>query len=324
MLVVVSDAALPDESSAPQSLRCHWVAPQTLEIRDGARVPNYAYRVNDTPSIPMPSSTATYQWNPTFSIDSGGHVHGNSKAVSSIITVSDNVCAPADTAVIVYSDGFVPQREFTIGIGASRVADELDPGSTDWRTYAASASLESPFGVRGALLALDARSIDYLHPANLSVGAACPIAGDPGCVVSSSGSQRYRTGFTVRDTTFELRAGASLLPHGPAIDVGYLYGLSNSGRPNLGGVGFGFEVPPNLDQMFAAYGSVSYYPTLAGSGVAYSALRYRAGFTLSAFSGLHWLNYLDVAFLGDRRIATGSTPSTAQLQAVTVSLGRRF
>jgi hypothetical protein len=212
----------------------------------------------------------------------------------------------------------------TLGYGGSRVADSLDPGSNDWRAYALNSEIESPFGLRGALLALDARSITYGHPAQSSIIVPCPAGSDSGCITQNNGAQTYRTGFNVRDISYEARLGMTLLERGPVLDVGYTTSTTNSGRPAVGGVGFGLEVPPNLDLLAAGYGSIMYYPTFFGTGYHYVDLRYRVGVTLSPYGALHQRNFIDIAFLGDRRIAQPGTAATAQLQEIIVAIGRRF
>lgn len=319
----VATARADGDSSSNAS--CHWEAPATLEVRDGSVVPTFAYPRWDsgTPSTTLP--TAVLNWNPVFPIDARGRIHGNSLGyVSSIVTVTGGPCTQAMTEVLVYSDGFQPQRSLSVGYGGSKVADEYDPGSVDWQTFVANAELESAFGLRSALLAVDARSFGYAHPANSALPLACPVTDDPGCVTTLAGSQTYRTGFRVRDDSIETRFGWELLTRGPTIDAAYTADWSNGGRGMLSGFGIGLEVPPNLNDFLSAYGAVTYYPTLSGGGAHYTDLRARIGATVSLYGWLSWPGFVDASFVDERRIAAPSQPASAQLQALTLSFGRRF
>lgn len=318
---------------------CHWEATRPyVQVLDGTKAPDLgAHVVYVHQPVPAATPAPAYVWNPVFPIDARGRIHGNSDGhVSSVVTISGGDCAPARVAVLVYGDGFVPQRSVAFDYGRASTYDEHSPGNTDWRKYLAHAEIEAPFGLRGAWLSVDARSIGYRHDARSGVTLNCPplppapapggaTAGDEGCVTRIGGAaQTYRTTFGAQDQSVEVRAGPTLIRHGPVAELAYLRASNNAFRPTVTGVGVALEVPPALDQTFGAYGALAYYPSLSGGGIRYNAWRYRAGATLSLTPFFGRPYYLEIAAVGDRRSNAANAPSSAVYQAVTAGIGIRF
>jgi hypothetical protein len=336
--LALASALLAQAAPTPPAAPCHWTAAPYVQVMDGKRLPD----LGATPvySAPTPSPTATpapLVANPTFLIDAKGRVHaiGGGK-VSSIVTISGGGCTPAHVAVLIYSDGYLPQRSIAFDFGAGSVYDELSPGNIDWRKYLAHAEIEGPLNLRGIWLAVDARSIVYRHQALSGMALACPpappapapggaAAGDQGCVTALGGRfQQYRTGFGVRDDSAEMRGGIALGRGAPVIDAAYLIASNNAGRPTVSGFGVGVEVPPLLDQPVAAYGALSYYPNLGGGGIRYRVLRYRVAATLSLTPLLGRRYFFELATVGDRRTNLSNAPASSVYQAIALGAGIRF
>jgi hypothetical protein len=230
--------------------------------------------------------------------------------VSSILTVSGAGCTEAHVAVLVYSDGFVPRRGVALDYGPARTYDELNPGIVNFDSLALHAETEAPLRLRSIWLSGDARSIGYTHESGLvtDVGGA---------------AQTYRPAFDVRDTSVELRAGYAFARGGPTFEAAYLNASTNAFRPSVNGLGVAIEIPPALAQPLSADGSLSYYPSLVGGGVAYRALRFRIAGTLSlADFGSPY--YFELAVLGDHRTSVAGAPSATNYQALMLGIGYRL
>ena len=289
---------------------CHWLAARPyVQIADGAPVPHLARAVFDADSAPD-DTPGVQIWNPDLT--RRGRVHaGPNGDMSSIVSVSGGECAGVRVAVLVYRDGYVPQRSFAFDSGDSQARDELDSGAGEVATVAMHGEFADPGGARRTIVSADARSIGYVHR-----------AGDVTNVGDTS--QSLRPTFGVRDTSLEVRAGIDLIRGGPAVELSYLGTASNAGRPNVSGAGIAFEIPPTLEQTLSAYGALSYYPNLSGGGVRYRAVRFRAGATLSLLPFFGHPYYFDVAAIGDRRSDASRAPSSVRFQGIVFGLGYRF
>ncbi len=314
MLVVAATILFLVPAAACDAADCHWTAPPFAKVLDNTRLPDlHAKAVFDSGSAPAVVPTpAPYVWNPVFPIDRGGRVHDRSDgAVSSIVTISGGGCAPAQVAVLVYSDGFVPQRGLALTYGHASTSDELNSGGGDFTTVTAHGELEAPFRLRKVWFSGDARSIGYTHVAGLvtDVGAT---------------SQTFRPTFAARDDSIELRAGYALERFGPVLEVAYLNAATNAYRPSVNGLGVAVEVPPALDETFSAFGAVSYYPSLVGGGIAYRAVRYRIGGILSLAPAFGHPYYFELSLLGDHRSNVSRAPSSASYSGIMIGMGYRF
>jgi hypothetical protein len=297
-----------------KAAECHWTAPPFAKVLDNTRLPNLHAKA-DFGSDAAPAVVPTpgpYVWNPVFPIDQGGRVHERSDGVvSSIITISGGGCAPAHVAVLVYGDGFVPQRGLAVSYGHASASDELNAGGGDFTTVTAHGEIEAPFRLRKVWFSGDVRSIGYTHVAGLvtDVGAT---------------SRTFRPTFSARDNSLELRSGYALERGGPVLELAYLNAATNAYRPSVNGLGVAVEVPPELDETFSAYGSLSYYPSLVGGGIAYSATRYRIGGALSLAPAFGHPYYFELSLLGDRRTNRSRAPSSASYSGIMLGIGYRF
>jgi hypothetical protein len=293
---------------------CRWVAPPFARVRDNTHVPNFHAHPDFgadavPPVLPTPAPAV---WNPVFPIDRGGRIHGRSDgAISSVVTISGGGCTVAHVAVLIYGDGFVPQRSLALNYGASDTRDELNAGKGDFTTVTVHGEAEAPLRLRDVWISADFRSVGYKH-------AAGPV-NDVGGL-----SQTFRPAFGVRDDSLEVRSGYALQRFGPTIELAYLNAATNAYRPDVSGVGLAVEVPPALDETLSAFGSVAYYPSLSGSGIEYGGVRYRLGTVLSLFPAIGHPYFFELSFLGDRRWNRHNAPAGADYSSAMLGFGYRF
>jgi hypothetical protein len=303
--------ALPARGEAAP---CRWTAPPFARVLDGKHVPDLEAKPEYVPG-PAPAALPTpapYVWNPVFPVDRNGRVHARSDGtVSSIVTISGAGCAPTHVAVLVYGDGFVPQRDLAFDYGYARTHDELSAGNGDFATIALHAEAEAPLRVRNVWISADARSVGYRHPAGLVTGLG-------------GASQTFRRAFGARDDSLELRSGLALRRGGPVVELAYLDAATNAYRPAVNGFGVALEVPPALEETFSAYGALSYYPSLVGGGVSYGALRYRLGTVLSLAPAFGHPYYFELSLLGDYRANRSRAPASVSYEGVMLGVGYVF
>ncbi len=295
--------------AAADPATCRWVAnPPYVQVRSGSPVPLLATGVRGTTIDP--TLVAAYTWNPNL-VRRGRVRIARDGTVSSIVTVSGGGCTPVRVAVLVYSDGYVPQRSVALNFGDSQAHDEFDAGRGSFETLGSHAEIGDPFGLYRTWLSADMRSIAYLHRAGTveDVGDTAP---------------EEEPTFGVRDTSLEIRAGKTVIPGGLVADLTFMTAGSNTPRPNVSGFGIGIEVPPTLQQTLSAYGAASYYPNLTGGGVRYRAVRFRAGGTLSLLPFFGYPYYLDLAAVGDRRSDASRAPASVRFQGIVFGIGYRF
>jgi len=301
-------------TAAPGAAACRWTAPPFARMLDGTRLPDLHIRPEYSPD-PAPSALPTpapYSWNPVFPIDRAGRIHDRSDgAVSSIVTISGGGCAPAHVAVLVYGDGFVPQRGLALSYGQSDTHDELSDGNGDFSTVTAHTEVEAPLRLRGVWLSGDFRSVGYRH-----------VAGDVTDV--GGATQTFRPAFDVHDDSLEIRSGYALQRFGPVLELAYLNAATNAYRPGVSGTGIAAEVPPALGEALSAFGAFSYYPNLTGGSVAYGAVRYRLGGVLSLAPVFGQPYYLELSYLGDHRWNRSNAPSAISYRSIMLGIGYRF
>ncbi|MFY9780976.1 MAG: hypothetical protein WAJ85_10770 [Candidatus Baltobacteraceae bacterium] len=297
-----------------EAASCRWTAPPFARVRDGTRLPDLQAKpeYDPGPAPAVPPTPAPYVWNPIFPIDRAGRVHARSDGtVSSIVTISGGDCQETHVAVLVYSDGFVPQRGLAADYGPARASDELSGGQGDFTTVMLHAEAEAPLRLRNVWISADARSFGYRHAAGL--------------VTDAGGStQTFRPAFGVRDDSLELRSGLALQRGGPVVELAYLNAATNAYRPGVGGLGVAVEVPPALDETFSAFGALSYYPNLAGGGIAYRGVRYRLGSALSLAPLFGRPYYFELSIVGDDRTNRSRAPSSASYSGLMLGIGYRF
>ncbi len=302
--------ALASQSpAAADSAPCRWVAnPPYVQVKTGSPVPLLATAVRGT--AVDPTVVPVYTWNPNL-VRRGRVRIARDGTISSIVTVGGGGCTPVRVAVLVYADGYVPQRSVALNFGDSQAHDEFDAGRGSFETLASHAEIGDPFGLYRTWLSADLRSIAYLHRA----GAVEDVG--------ETETEEEPT-FGVRDTSLEIRAGKTVVPGGLVADLTFMTTGSNTPRPGVSGFGIGLEVPPTLQQTLSAYGAVSYYPNLNGGGVRYRAVRFRAGGTLSLLPFFGYPYYLDLAAIGDRRSDASRAPASVRFQGIVFGLGYRF
>jgi hypothetical protein len=243
-----------------------------------------------------------------------------------------------------------PYEHFVVGdyIFSPKVYNEFDPGQTGkGGSYTARAAVEFPaFGLPW-MLEGDYRSWAYPHNNNFtptqlaSVPGPCmPNSGitGVGCVEVIGGyGQTNVPSFTARDTDFDGRFALKIADPRIYIGVGYLEREENYGYPKQGGVGFGAEKLPDLDQPISVYGSVWYYPSISGNytypdsapaDVAGTTSKFQQRFLKYQIGGTFALGgtglFLDAGFLGDTIRGKNLSPSDASHSGGYVGLGLKF
>jgi hypothetical protein len=180
----------------------------------------------------------------------------------------------------------------------------------------------------------DYDSYSYQHNGSFPRGTSCAaVPGDPGCVTNVGGiSQTYVPGFTATDTDIDGRIGLKVVDPRIYVGVGYLSRSENYGYPRQGGVGFGIEKLPDLDQPFSVYGSVWYYPSVQANFSAppvtgqltYRDLKYQVGatYTLGTFTGIGV--FIEGGYMGDSLRAGNLAPSNSTHSGPYLGLGLKF
>jgi hypothetical protein len=238
--------------------------------------------------------------------------------------------SPAPTAKPVHYEHFI------VGdyVFHPKVYNEFSGGITgNNSSYAVRGAVEFPaFGLPW-MVEGDYRNYAYQHN-----GTVPP---DPSGYVNVIGYQLYPPGtgstfvpgFTARDTDIDGRLGFKVVDPRIYVGVGYLSRSENYGYPRQGGVGFGIEKLPDLDQPFSVYGSVWYYPSVSanytdpvfGTGqFAYRDLKYQVGatYTLGSFTGFGI--FLDGGYLGDSLRSKSLAPSDSTHGGAYLGLGLKF
>jgi hypothetical protein len=165
--------------------------------------------------------------------------------------------------------------------------------------------------------------------------ALTPAAGDQGCVtVVGAYGQIPVPSFTARERDYGARLGLRVAEPRVYVGVGYLHHEERYGYPKQNGFGFGVEKFPDLDRPVSAYGTLWYYPSMAGNftyppgapGGRFGTndtfrqrfLTYRLGGTLRlGKTGL----FVDAGFLGDLIGGGNLSPSNASHGGAYIGLG---
>jgi hypothetical protein len=248
------------------------------------------------------------------------------------------------------------------------VYNEISPGNRASDAYNVKGAIEFPLAGTTFMLAGDYDTLRYPHNSDLgpSVCAAgtagcntvsghdaiyqpgfCPSP-DPGCVTvvgfqniqAFNGlGQAYVPAFTATESDFDARLGIKVADPRFYIGVAGFYKHYNYlGYPNLGGIGFGAEKLPDLDQPLSLYGSVYYYPSVSGNytypssvflgtlssqviKLSYSELKFQVGGTIDLGSSPL---YIDVGYGGLRANAKINAPSNTLITSPYAGLGLHF
>ena len=155
-----------------------------------------------------------------------------------------------------------------------QVSNEFAAQVRTTSSYQASAAiLFNPIAIEGRF-----RSDQYPTTVNGVIpptGAVCtptnapnnpPVPGNPATIFSTiDGGTCYVPPFTARQQLAEGRLEYKVFDPHVYIGAAYGYATTNYGYPRLGGVGFGIEKMPDLNNNFTVHGSYFYYPSMSGN-----------------------------------------------------------
>jgi hypothetical protein len=256
------------------------------------------------------------------------------------------------------ADPSTPQvyEKFIVGdyLFGTKVYNEFSPGNTGSQhgssSFASRAAIEFPLFNRPWMLEGDYQQWQYPHDQNASTPAAPLIpgcvtrAGDEGCVtvLGPLPGSTFVPAFTAREYDFDARLGLKVADPRIYIGIGYDWRTSNfQSYPKETGFGFGAEKLPDLDQPFSVYGSIYYFPQIAGNytvpafdpfgnpsaqagqtfNVQYNLLKYFIGGTYNIGQSPV---YIDLGFVGDRGSCKTNCPVSFTHAAGMVGLGLHF
>jgi hypothetical protein len=161
-------------------------------------------------------------------------------------------------------------------------------------SYAGRAAIEFPVGGIPLMLEGYGEQYAYTHPGGIAPrNVNCNtngLAGNPACITPiGSGGSLYVSQFQAIDSDASARLGVQVAKPRIYVAGAYLWTASNYGYPRMYGAGFGIEKLPDLDQALSVFGSVYYYPSVAGNftnplnNITYNVqdrfLQYQAGVT---------------------------------------------
>jgi len=247
-------------------------------------------------------------------------------------------------------------EKFIVGdyLFGTKVYNEFSPGNTGSQhgssSFASRAAIEFPLFNLPWMLEGDYQQWQYPHDQNASTPAAPLIpgcvtrAGDEGCVtvLGPLPGSTFVPAFTAREYDFDARLGLKVADPRIYIGIGYDWRTSNfQSYPKETGFGFGAEKLPDLDQPFSVYGSIYYFPQIAGNytvpafdpfgnpsaqagqtfNVQYNLLKYFIGGTYNIGQSPV---YIDLGFVGDRGSCKTNCPVSFTHAAGMVGLGLHF
>jgi hypothetical protein len=221
--------------------------------------------------------------------------------------------APVSTP---YADHFIA-GDYII---SPKVYNEFSPGNTGTASYGVHGALEVPALGLTWMLGADWRHWSYPHGAGPV--APCPTSG---CVtIIGGGGQTYVPAFTATNDDADARLGLRIANPRIYIAGSYLWLRNNYGYPNLGGVGYGIEKLPDLNQPISLYGSYYYYPSVQSTGtLAYRVSRYQVGVTWNVF-GPSFPLYLEAGYEGNYLTNKVNAPSNVTEGGAFAGLGLHF
>ncbi len=200
------------------------------------------------------------------------------------------------------------------------------------------------FSVRGAgefdlfnipwMLEGDYNNWQYPHACGVAQNIATP-QNAPQCFVTAIGGRfaTYVPAFTAANRDVDVRLGVRLFNPRVYLGVGYIWGSSNYGYPNMNAVGVGLEKLPDLNQALSFYGNVWYYPNFRGTytnaaintgptsyGVGYNLLKYKVGLNWVVFGPV----FLDAGWSGENGANKNNAPISFSYNGAYVGLGFKF
>ena len=223
--------------------------------------------------------------------------------------------------------------KFIVGdyLVSPKVYNEFSPGNTGTGSYSGRAGIEFPvFGLTW-MVEGDWRHWSYVHNAPALLDVPCP---NVGCVTTiGQTGQTFVNQFTARNDDADVRVGLKVADPRIYVGASYLWERNNYGYPDLGGVGFGAEKLPDLDQTITLYGSAWYYPSVSGAysaavaippgTLAYRLTKYQIGLDWN-FGGPSFPLYLDIGFLGNQWTNKQNAPSNMNMYGGYAGLGLHF
>ncbi len=247
-------------------------------------------------------------------------------------------------------------EKFVVGdyLFGTKVYNEFSPGNTGSQhgssSFASRAAIEFPLFNLPWMLEGDYQQWQYPHDQNASTPAGPLVpgcvtrAGDEGCVtvLGPLPGSTFVPAFTAREYDFDARLGLKVADPRIYIGIGYDWRTSNfQSYPKETGFGFGAEKLPDLDQPFSVYGSIYYFPQIAGNytvpafdpfgnpsaqagqtfNVQYNLLKYFIGGTYNIGQSPV---YIDLGFVGDRGSCKTNCPVSFTHAAGMLGLGLHF
>jgi hypothetical protein len=217
-----------------------------------------------------------------------------------------------------------------------KVFNEFSPGNKGTSSLAGRIGVTFPINNVGFLAEATVAIFRYPHTgaAGFDPSLPCgvtgqPNAGDPSCVsvLGPASGSAYVPPFNAQDIDADARVGIRLFSHVYVVGS-YERRYENFGYPAQSGFGGGIEKTPNLSHPVDYYGSVLYYPQIAGNytdifsagqQLQYSYLKYQAGVTLTP--GGNFPLFLDLGFLGNRAVSKRNAPASTSESAFYAGLG---
>jgi hypothetical protein len=214
-------------------------------------------------------------------------------------------------------------------IFSPKVYNEFSAGNSGNNngSYAVRGAMEFDLGNLPWMIEGTYQQLQYPH--NCTGGLAAPT---PDCFVTTIGGAGSTAvpAFTARDYEGDVRLGLRVFQPRVYVGIGYLWKTGNYGYPRLGGLGYGIEKLPDLDQPFSVYGSAWYYPNTKGTftdpsgnnfSLAYNILKYQVGATyVFGKSPL----FIEGGWMGDRGTNKTNAPSNYTANGPYVGLGIKF
>jgi hypothetical protein len=238
---------------------------------------------------------------------------------------------PAPTPKPAYKDIFIA-GDYII---SPKVYNEFANGAQGNGSWTARAAIEFdalniPWMIEG-----DYKNWQYPHGCGVPQSIATP-GNAPGCFVTAIGGRfsTYVPAFTAVNRDVDVRLGVRIFNPRVYIGVGYIWGSSNYGYPNMNALGVGLEKLPDLDQALSFYGNVWYYPNFKGTytnnaitppnptsyGIGYNLLKYQVGIDWAVLGPV----FIDAGWAGENGANKNNAPISYNFNGPYVGLGFKF
>lgn len=215
-------------------------------------------------------------------------------------------------------------------IFSPKVYNEFSAGNTGNSngSYAVRGAMEFDLGNLPWMIEGTYQQLQYPH--NCTTPTSVPPSAD--CFVTTIGGKGSTAvpAFTARDYEGDVRLGLRVFSPRVYVGIGYLWKTGNYGYPRLGGLGYGIEKLPDLDQPFSIYGSAWYYPNTKGTftdpsgtsfSLAYNILKYQIG---GAYVFGKSPVFIEAGWIGDRGTNKTNAPVDYTANGPYVGLGIKF